>query len=93
MIKWICKPTGNCPVQADGYFLGYYFYFRARHQFATIDFCVSEERWDEDVIIASYTLKELKDSSAGWLSHKHCKWLIYKGCLRFLFKINKGGNK
>jgi hypothetical protein len=54
---------------------------------------LSEERWDEDVIIASYTLKELKDSSAGWLSHKYCKWLIYKGCLKFLFKINKGGNK
>ena len=38
MIKWKHKPSGNCPVQAEGWFLGYYFYFRARGNEAIIEF-------------------------------------------------------
>jgi len=89
MIKWIYKPTGNCPVQAEGWFLGYYFYFRARWDVATIAFSKSPSDWDNNLINATYVLLETKACNAGWLSHKKCKWLIYKGCLKFAFRKNK----
>lgn len=25
IFKWIYSPNGNCPIQAEGYFLGYFF--------------------------------------------------------------------
>ena len=46
--EWIYKPNGNCPVQAEGYFLGYFFYFRARHEFATIEFYNKKEDFDKN---------------------------------------------
>ena len=48
IFRWIYKPSGNCPVQAEGYFLGYFFYFRARHEFATIEFYNKKEDFDSD---------------------------------------------
>ena len=84
LFKWIYKPSGNCPVQAEGYFLGYYFYFRSRHTQATIEFYEDEVDWHIKSPIYRFTLKETDDYAAGWLSKHYCKWLIFKGCFLFL---------
>lgn len=90
MIKWIHKPVGQCPVQAEGWFLGYYFYFRARWQEATIEFSKSKAGWENDLIHGSYIVYRTKRQYyAGVLNHQFCKWLIYKGCFKFLLKRNK----
>jgi len=86
MIKWKYKPVGNCPVQAEGWFLGHYFYFRARGEHATIEFSKSEEA---NVLSAFYVLIKTEEYMAGWLPKWRCKLLIYKGCLKFLFKKDK----
>lgn len=87
IFKWIYKPRGNCPVQSEGWFLGYYFYFRARHEFATIEFYNSKEDFELlNNTIAEYDLKETEEYKAGWLSKKECKFLVFKGCFIFLFK-------
>jgi hypothetical protein len=89
-IRWIYKPLGQCPVQSEGYFLGYYFYFRSRWDKAKIEFSDSKEDWDSNKIIAVYTLYTSKNMfSAGWLEHWKCRLLIYKGCILFLFKLDK----
>ena len=82
---------GNCPVQAEGDFLGYYFYFRSRGDRAYIEFTTTKHDWDNDYIIWKdyklYTTKE--EYKAGWISPKLAKWLIFKGCIKFLlFHIN-----
>ena len=90
MIDWKTKPNGNCPVQADGYFLGYYFYFRARGFRATIEFSLTEAGWHNDLIHGRYNLWETRDPySAGWLPTWFCELLVYWGCVRFLFKRKK----
>ena len=89
MIKWKSKPHGSCPVQAEGYFMGYYFYFRARHSQATIEFSKTEAGWDNELIHARYTLLTISDPDASWLPKWICRILIWKGCLKFLFKRNK----
>jgi hypothetical protein len=87
MIKWKYKPHGNCPVQAEGYFLGYYFYFRARYSKATIEFSKTEEDWVKYDSINRYVLATTEDSfAAGWMPKWKCKLLIWKGCLIFMFK-------
>jgi len=75
MIKWKYKPSGNCPVQAEGWFLGHYFYFRARGEYATIEF---ENHF--------YVLTKTEPYMAGWLPKWICKLLIYKGCIKFILK-------
>ena len=85
MIKWIYKPSGNCPVQAEGYFSGHYFYFRARGEQATIEF--SEVEGGPEV--AYYILTETDEYMAGWLPKWKCRLLIWKGCFKFLFKKDK----
>ena len=90
MIKWIYKPSGACPVQAEGYFLGHYFYFRSRGSAARIDFAKTEECWEKDNLIASFDLYHTESLvGAGWLDKKFCVWLIYKGCLKFSWFILK----
>ena len=89
MIKWKYKPAGNCPVQAEGWFLGYYFYFRARGEYATIEFSKTEAGWENDLIHAFYVLTKTKEYMAGWLPKWRCRLLIWKGCLKFLFKKDK----
>ena len=42
LFKWIYKPSGQCPVQADGAFLNHKFYFRARWDEANIEFYRTE---------------------------------------------------
>ena len=89
MIKWKYKPSGNCPVQAEGWFLGYYFYFRARYSQATMEFSKTEAGWDNDLIHARYVLATVDNPEAGWLPKWICRVLIWIGCLMFLFKRNK----
>lgn len=87
LFKWIYKPSGNCPVQAEGYFLGYYFYFRARHTQATIEFYKDETFFYKNNYIKRFILKTTPEYRAGWLSKRYCKWLIFKGCFLFLRKL------
>ena len=90
IIKWKYRPSGECPVESEGWFLGYYFYFRARYDYASIEFSHSEEFWDNDLIHARYILLRTEGQySAGYLRHWICKLLIYKGCIKFLVKKNK----
>jgi hypothetical protein len=89
LINWKMKPTGNCPMQAEGWFLGWYFYFRARHDKATIEFCYDEEDWENDLIRAKYILDTMPDPMAGWMPKWKCTLLIYFGCCRFFFKRDK----
>lgn len=93
MIKWKYKPSGNCPVQAEGHFLGYYFYFRARHSEAVIEFSKTEAGWDNELIHARYILATVPDPSAGWMPKWKCRLLINLGCLLFFFKFNKSKTK
>ena len=85
MIKWKYKPSGNCPVQAEGWFIGYYFYFRARHNKASIEFSKTEAGWENDLIHARYVLTTTEEYKAGWLPKWKCRLLIWKGCVMFLF--------
>ena len=87
LFKWIYSPSGYCPVQAEGYFLGFYFYFRLRWSRATIEFSKSELDWQKDSILKTYVLSTTNYGKAGWLNHNYAKWLIYKGCLKFLLKF------
>jgi hypothetical protein len=86
MIKWKYKPAGNCPVQAEGWFLGHYFYFRARGECATIEFAKTQEDQEEDILIAFYVLIKTEEYMAGWLPKWICRLLIYKGCIKFILK-------
>lgn len=89
MIKWKYKPTGQCPVQAEGWFLGYYFYFRARWDSAIIEFSLTEAGWDNDLIHGRYVLLKTDLYVAGYLPAWKCRLLIWKGCIKFLFKKDK----
>ncbi len=82
MIKWIYKPLGNRPVQAEGYFLGHYFYFRARGKYATIEFSKVESVSE----VAYYILTKTKPYMAGRLPKWKCRLLIWKGCLKFMIR-------
>ena len=86
MIKWIYKPSGLCPVQAEGYFLGYYFYFRSRWSTATIEFAKSGKEWAKGNSIVRYELYETASFEAGYISPLLSRLLIWKGCLKFLFR-------
>lgn len=89
MIKWIYKPGGHCPVQAEGYFLGYYFYFRSRWDKATIEFAKSEDDWNKDIIMRRYLLWKTADYEAGYLNYNFSKLLIYFGCFKFFLNGHK----
>lgn len=81
---------GNCPVQADIKFLGYYGYFRARYDTAIIEFSTSEENWEKgNIVWADYTLTETKMYMAGWLPKWKCRLLIYKGIIKFTIHLLK----
>jgi len=91
IFKWIYRPSGKSPVQADGYFLGYYFYFRSKWDFSEIEFAKTEEEWKDttsDCVIHFYVKKYKSEYEGGWISNKKAKRLIYKGCLLFiLYKL------
>lgn len=87
MIKWIYKPSGYCPVQAEGYFFGNYFYFRSRWSTASIEFAESYKDWQEGNIIRRYVLLVDKYHGAGFLQHWLARFLIYVGCFKFILKL------
>ena len=87
MIKWKYKPSGWCPVQSEGHFLGYYFYFRARGKQATIDFSKTEADWKDWKYIKEYVLYTTTYPKAGYLNKYFCRLLIYWGCLKFLLYL------
>ena len=89
MIKWKYRPSGNAPVQAEGYFRKHQFYFRSRGTQATIEFFKTDEDWEKNNIVAEYTLATLDYPEASWLPKWMCYVLIYIGCIRFLFKKAK----
>jgi hypothetical protein len=89
MIKWKYKPSGLCPVQAEGWFLGYYFYFRSRWDNANIQFSKSEYAWERHFLIAKYNLLNTDMYEAGYLPKWKCRLLINIGCFLFIFKILK----
>lgn len=88
MFKWKYKPCGICPVQAEGWFLGFYFYFRARGSYVTIDFSKTEERWVEGNNRKSFVLLQLDWPEAGYLSFWKSRLLVYWGCLLFLLTFS-----
>jgi len=94
MIKWIYKPKGACPVQAEGFFMGHYFYFRARWDKITIDFSKTEEDWRLNNLTRTYLLcKTNGHTDAGWISEKKAIYNIYKGCIMFLFKLKSTSDR
>ena len=86
LFKWEHKPSGNCPVQAEGWFLNYYFYFRARGTKATIEFYKDKGDFYIDEPIIGIELKETEEYQAGWLSKEVCTKLVYKGCFYFILR-------
>ena len=84
-IQWGYKPRGFCPVQSEGYFLGYYFYFRGRWDIASIDFAESNNAWwDGDTLYEKVLYKTDGINDAGWMPRNQCIGLIWKGCILFL---------
>jgi hypothetical protein len=91
MIKWKRKPSGIAPVQAEGWFMGKYFYFRSRYRYAVIQFADSQHDWDIVNISKKYVLYTSKDEyGASSISYWFAKLLIYKACVMYLlgFKSN-----
>jgi hypothetical protein len=86
IFKWKYGPWGNCPVQAEGWFLGYHFYFRSRWETARIEFSKSEEDWEENKIERTYYLASFPSASAGWISERKATLLIIKGLFLFLLR-------
>lgn len=91
LIEWGYKPSGFCPVQSEGYFMGYYFYFRGRYDNLSIDFAESHEDWWDDRILYEKVLKRTDGIfDAGYYPYDECMKLIIKGCfLFFIYQIFK----
>ncbi len=92
LFKWESKPSGNCPVQSNGWFLNYYFYFRSRGETASIEFYNDKGDYYYDEPLKRFILKRTNAYEAGWLSNRLCKFLILKGCLMFMFN-NRNSEK
>lgn len=87
IFKWIHKPKGSCPVEAEGKFLNHYFYFRARWSWIMIEFAETEDDWKKDDLEVAFLLKSTAEYDAGYTKISECKWLIYKGCSKFAFYL------
>jgi hypothetical protein len=84
LFSWKYQPSGNCPVQAEGTFLGHYFYFRSRWNTASIEFSETEEDWEKCAIIKRIELKHYGGADAGWISHSEGLRLVVIGCLTYI---------
>jgi hypothetical protein len=73
-----------CPVQAEGHFLGHYFYFRSRWSTASIEFAETEEHWEKSQTVRCYALKRYESPAAGWISAREAGWLIAAGCFMYI---------
>ena len=82
-IVWGYKPKGLLPIQSEGYFLGYYFYFRYRYGVVKMDFSENKEDWWGNGTMYHVYLNPPDDEYC--ISKSQCIRLIYKGCLCFLF--------
>lgn len=90
IIQWYYKPDGECPVQAEGKFMGHYFYFRGRWDSLTIEFAKTREDWWNLKSTALFILKKTDMYEAGYYPKYKSTLLIYKGCFLFmLYKIKK----
>lgn len=88
MIKWIYRPTGACPIQAEGYFRNKYFYFRSRYESATMEFYDSKEDFKKGSFDKYYVVGTTKKLYfAGYFPDWYCYLLIYKGCLMYFLKF------
>ena len=88
VIKWKEEPHGIAPVQAEGYFMGKYFYFRSRYERAVIQFADSEEDWKGVNILKKYVVyKTYNLYKASSIPYWKAKLFIYKGCLMYLFNF------
>lgn len=85
LFNWKYEPSGQCPVQAEGIFLGHYFYFRSRWNTASIEFAETEEAWDKWEIVKRFELKHYGGADAGWISKKEATRLVYLGCVSYIF--------
>jgi hypothetical protein len=86
-IVWIYRPSGICPVQAEGYFMGKYFYFRSRWGMASIEFADSLLDWKNCRITKRYVLFEDRKMGAGWMPKWMAHICIYKGVLMYLLNF------
>lgn len=84
-VRWRYKPHGLCLVQAEGFFLGYYFYFRGRYETLKIEFARSRADWWDNKLLASYDLRRTAPYEAGYYPEDKCMRLIYKGFIFFFF--------
>ena len=84
LFSWKYRPGGNCPVQAEGTFLGHYFYFRSRWSTASIEFARTEDDWEKNSLIKRFELKHYPEMEAGWISAREAMRLIVVGCLCYI---------
>ena len=84
LFSWKYEPSGACPVQAEGQFLGHYFYFRSRWNTASIEFAETEAAWDKWSIIKRIELKHYGGADAGWIPKQEATCLVYLGCLSYI---------
>ena len=88
LFSWKYEPSGACPVQAEGQFLGHYFYFRSRWNTASIEFAETEAAWDKWSIIKRIELKHYGGADAGWIPKQEATCLVYLGCVLYC-KLNE----
>jgi hypothetical protein len=92
MITWIKKPYGESPIEAEGWFLGYYFYFRSKWNIASIQFAKDQDYWydiDNGIIKEYILLKTKKQHAAGYISYNYAIVLIVKACIKFCYYLLK----
>ena len=84
LFSWKYEPSGACPVQAEGTFLGHHFYFRSRWDTASIEFSETEQHWDRWEIIKRIELKHYGGAEAGWISKEEATRLVYLGLIGYI---------
>ena len=88
MIKWLSKPHKKYQIQAEGYFLGRYFYFRSKFNASVIEFSNHKNHYDYH-LEKSYLLHVNNDYEAEYLNLNFCKLLIvtpqYIFCMHYRF--------
>jgi hypothetical protein len=83
-IYWNKKPTIESPYEAEGWFLGYYFYYEVGMTFVFMTFAVSKKAWEFGILEKSY---HTLNGNYDWDKPSKGKWFIYKSCFKFLFNL------
>lgn len=86
IIQYTLEPSGQCPVQAEGFINGLPFYFRSRHTCWSIDIAIppntdpvgGSERliYVEDYKGHAYVEGEDNTHAAGWADKEECKEFV-----------------